>query len=86
MTYTEEEQQLIIKLKNDNIKWTSISKILNKNCKSLMNWYAKYQLIKDLPPKPKIDKSKTSGRIGLQIKKITQNNPNISIRDTAVEL
>ena len=86
MTYTEKEKQQIITLRNNNVSWKIISQTVNKNISSLRHWWVKYQKIKDLPPKPKIDKSKTSGRIGLQIKNITKNNPKITIRDTVVEL
>ena len=44
------------------------------------------KISKDQRSTSKIYKSKTSGRIGLQIKKITQDNPKITIRDTVVEL
>ena len=53
---------------------------------ALRVWWSQYRHKRHLPPKPKIDKSVTSGRVGLQIKKIQEDNPRITIRDTVVEL
>ena len=86
MTYSQEEINQIITLRENNIPWSTIGQLLNKNPANLRKWYSKYKFNSTLPKKIKVDNSKTSGRIGLQIKKITQDNPKITIRDTSVEL
>src|SRR5690242_5899165 len=86
MAYSEEEIHQITTLREQGVNWNIIGAVIHKKPKALSMWWARYQKIKGLPPKPKIDKSITSGRIGLQIKLLHQQNPQLTIRDTEVEL
>ena len=86
MTYSQQEINQIVTLRNNNVKWKIISQTVNKSETALRKWWEKYQKLKDLPPKPKIDNTLTTGRIGLQIKKLIKDNPKISVRDIEGEL
>ena len=86
MTYSAAEIHQIVTLREAGTPWRVIGRTVKKNPAALCVWWSKYQKIKGLPPKPKIDKSVTSGRVGLQIKRLHQNNAQLTIRDTEVEL
>ena len=47
----------------------------------MRKWYCKNRANFELPEKPKITKKKTDGRVGLQIKKIVSETPQISVRN-----
>jgi len=86
MTYSESEKSTILILRRENIKWDVISELLGKKTNALKKWFSKNRINLDLPPKPIISKRLTDGRIGLQIKKLVQEKPNLSIRDLEREL
>jgi hypothetical protein len=86
MAYTDQEIHQIITLREAGTSWDLIGALVHKKPGALCQWWSQYQKIKRLPPKQKFNKSITSGRIGLQIKKLHQDNPQLTIRDTEVEL
>lgn len=84
--YTEEQVRIIRILREDEVKWSTISKVIQKSEAALKTWWVRNRLLVDLPPKPIISKKKTGGRVGLQIKKLVQENPKLSSRDLVGEL
>jgi transposase len=86
MTYTDLEIHQIKTLRRDKVSWDTIGRILGKKPGALRQWWHKNSHLVDLPPAPKISKSKTNSRIGLQIKKIVTDNPRIPFRDIPAEL
>lgn len=86
MTYTEEQKRQIMELRKANVPWKVIGATVNKKPGALRIYWQRLQQTINLPPKPKIDKSITSGRVGLQIKKLVHQNPQLTIKDTEVEL
>ena len=77
MTYSELDKQKIIKLRNNNVSWENIGIAVGKNKGAVRKWYCKNRANFELPEKPKITKKKTDGRVGLQIKKIVSETPQI---------
>jgi hypothetical protein len=73
-------------LRVDDVKRSTIAKLLGKSEAALKTWWARNRLLVDLPPKPIISKTKTGGRVGLKIKKLVQENPKITARDIVGEL
>jgi hypothetical protein len=84
--YTEEQVRIIKVLRGDDVKWSTIAKVIQKSEATLMSWWSRNRLLVDLPPKPIISKKKTGGRVGLQIKKLVNQNPKITARDIVGEL
>ena len=84
--YTKEDIRILKILREDNVAWSTIAKVLQKTEGAVRTWWARNQLLLDLPSKPIISRKKTAGRIGLQIKKMVQDNPNLSVRDIEGEL
>ena len=84
--YSADEKRYIYELRSANVSWKVIGATIQKKPTALRKWWEKNRLIIDLPPKPKIDKSLTSGRVGLQIKKLLECNPQLTIPDIEVEL
>ena len=52
----------------------------------MRKWWSEFRLVRDIPPKIILRKKKTDGRIGLKIKQITLNNPQLPYRDYKAEL
>jgi transposase len=77
---SDEQKERIIHLKGLNWTWNNIALAMNKKKEARRSFYRKYELLKSLPPKPKIRNSKITGAIGLKIKKEVRANPRISVR------
>jgi hypothetical protein len=86
MTYTEEQKHQIVTLRGAGVPWKTIGQALKKNLTALRVWWSRFPQIAGLPPKPKIDKSLTRGRDGLQIKNIVNETPRETIRSIPGEL
>lgn len=86
MTYTEEQRHQIVTLKRAKVRWAVIASTMKLPEGSLRMWWSKNRKELDLPPKDKIAKTLTSGRTGLQIKRIASEQPRIPIRDYPAEL
>jgi hypothetical protein len=77
MTYNEEEFVKIQELRDLKATWIAIS----KNPKSIKRYWQRSKVIRSLPPKEKVSKSKIKGRMSLEIKRFVFNNPSSSIAD-----
>ena len=73
-------------MREKNIKWDDIAYILRGNCSTLRTRYERYSQIRDLPPKIIIKKRKTDGPIGLKIKQLRMEHPQLAIRDFGPKL
>ena len=69
---TEAEKQIIYKMKDENATWKLIGIAINKKGHSVRRWYQRNRINRDLPPKVKVSKRLTDGRVGLAIKKIAK--------------
>jgi hypothetical protein len=86
MTYTENEKRIIKDMREHGDSWESISIAVNKPAGNIRTWYSRNRLLLDLPPKVKVAKKVTDGRVGLQIKKLLVETPTISVRDLQSKL
>jgi transposase len=86
MTYSDEEKALIAKLRSQGVPWNTIASLTKRNPSALATWYSRNRINLTLPPKTKIKKRLTDGRVGLQIKQIVASSPQMSIRDITAEL
>jgi transposase len=76
----EEDKQTIIRLKGIDRSWKNIGEAVDKKPDTCKKFYQRYRLIKDLPPKTIISKSKITAPIGLKIKQEVRDNPRVSVR------
>ena len=76
----KEDKQTIIRLKNIDWTWKLIGEAVNQKPDTCKKVYQRYRLIKDLPPKTIISRSKITAPIGLKIKQETRDNPRVSVR------
>ena len=81
MTYTDLEKRIITVMREDGIKYKVIAKILNKKESAIRAWWSRNRLLVGLPDKTIVSKKKTNGRIGLQIKRMIAEDPDLSVRD-----
>ena len=81
MTYSEIEKRIISVMREEEISYAVIAKILNKKESAIRAWWSRNRLLIGLPDKIIVSKKKTDGRIGLQIKRIVQEDPEISVRE-----
>ncbi|KAJ1566207.1 3'-5' DNA helicase, partial [Nowakowskiella sp. JEL0078] len=81
MTYSEEERYTITTLRISKVPWKVIASTVGKTPAALRSWWQEQQKIIKMLLKPKISKLKTDGQIGLQIKSIIENTPNIPVHD-----
>ena len=73
MTYSEDDKQKIISLRANNVSWANVAIAVGKKEGALRTWYSKNRGNFDLPPKVKVSKKLTDGRVGLQIKKLVKD-------------
>ena len=74
--YTDDEKAKLFQMKDAGATWKFIGLALNKNPKAVRQWFRRNMINRALPPKVKVSKKMTDGRIGLLIKKIARDNPN----------
>jgi hypothetical protein len=86
MTYSESEKHIIRTLRDEQVSWSIIAKVLKKSERSLITWWSRNRQLLDLPPKDNLSKTITDGRVGLRLKKLIQENPEASVRDLEGEL
>jgi len=79
--YTDAEKEKLYAMKDAGATWKVIGIALNKNPVSIRSWYQRNKINRHLPPKVKVCKKKTDGRVGLLIKKIVQETPKLPLRD-----
>ena len=77
---TKDQKETIIRLRGWNWTWDSIGEATEQKPTTLRKFWERYNLLKDLPPKTVIRKSKVTSRIGLQIKQEVRSNPRVSVR------
>ena len=75
------DMSLVSRMREKEIKWDDIAYILQQKSSTLRSEWTRYQNIKDLPPKIVVRKRKTDGYIGVQIKRLRQEQPQLPIRD-----
>ncbi len=83
MTYTENKKRIIRAMREHDDSWESISIAVSKPAGNIRTWYSRNRLLFDLP---QVAKKVTDGRVRLQIKKIIEEIPTISIRDLQSKL
>jgi transposase len=83
---TEAEKVIIINSYAAGIKPSTIALQLKKSSNAVSTFYSRYKFIKDLPPKEKKSRTKISGRLGQQIKKMVVENPKLGLRKLATKL
>lgn len=86
MVYSEEEKDILFKLKDNGDSWETIGIALNKNKDAVRMWWERNASLRDLPPKVVARKRLTDGRVGLIIKKTVSENPKISVRQLQSKL
>jgi len=69
MTYSEETKEKIFAMKDLNCSWKAIGTAIGKSANAVKKWYCKNRENRNLPPKTKVSKKITDGRIGLKINK-----------------
>jgi hypothetical protein len=86
MTYSEETKEKIFAMKDLNCSWKAIGTAIGKSANAVKKWYCKNRENRNLPPKTKVSKKITDGRIGLKIKQIVQDTPNASLSEVRSSL
>jgi hypothetical protein len=81
MTYKPEQIELIESLRQSNVSWKAIGLAMKKSPSALMAFWSRYKAIEGLPPRPIIDNSITSGRVGTIIKRAIRDDGFRSVRD-----
>jgi hypothetical protein len=84
--YTDEQVRIIKTLREDDVKWSTIAKAVQKSEGALMTWWNRNRLLVDLPPKTVVSKKKTAGRVGMQIKRLVNSNRKYTVREMEVLL
>ena len=79
--HTQEEKVKVYEMKDAGATWKLIGLALNKNPVTVRSWYQRNKINRQLPPKVKVSKKKTDGRVGLLIKKIVIETPKLPLRD-----
>ena len=72
-------KECIFRMREDLITWERIGFYLDRTAESCRKQYARYEFIRDLPPKEKTRKSVTDGSIGRQIKQCVRSNRTITL-------
>ena len=69
--FTEKQKDEIFLLKENNLTWNEIGKLLKCNPDSIRRLYYREKVVRDLPPKVMVSKSTMTGRLA----KITKDIP-----------
>ena len=75
-----DEKLIIIKSYEEGIPPSVISKQIGKTVGSIKNFYSRWKLNKDLPPKVKKNRSLIDGRTEMLIKKQVSETPKLSLK------
>lgn len=86
MTYSDQDKATIVRMKAENAPNKLVGVALNKSENAIQKFWSKYRLLLTLPPKPVIRKRLTNGPVGLEIKRIVQENPTVPVRDIEMQL
>jgi len=86
MTYDQETAKVICNLRDDGVSWATISKTVGKSKSALKMWWSRHKLTRGLPQKSTAKPKKTDGRVGLALKQIVREKPNLPLRDFKSEL
>lgn len=81
MTIKGEELRLIVSMADAGCTNKQIAAATGKKAEAIRQWLVKYRLNQSLPPKVIVDKTITSGRTSLEIKRLISDNPKLTIRD-----
>lgn len=71
MTVSSNDKRLMFAMKRSGSTWRDIALELGKSVNTVKTYYKRHKALENLPPKPKLDRSKTSG---LQIKNLVKEN------------
>jgi len=74
----KEQKLTIMRLRSLNWSFSDIAVAINRTESAVKKCWQREDIIKDLPVKPVISKSKIGGFLGLQIKKLVYSNPDIT--------
>jgi len=77
---TKEQLDDIKRLKEDNLTYESIAKVIKSNANTVKCAFKRMKKNEGLPPKEKKDRSRFNGRFGLAVKKLIINNPAASYK------
>lgn len=83
---TEAEKLMIINSYEAGIKPSVIAMQLKKTSSAVRSFYCRYKLNYNLPPKERKSRKKIDGRLGNVIKKMTRENPKLSLRKLATKI
>lgn len=86
MTLSTESKDKIFALKDANCTWEQIAIAVGSTKEAVRQYHYRNRHLRHLPPRPKVSKAKTSGRVGLKIKRIIAENPTISVRNIPSKL
>lgn len=84
--YTDEQIRIISILRKNNVAWKIIAECLEKKPGAVREWWSQNRINIGMPPKVVIKKSKIDGKMGLAIKKLGIEKPNLALRDYKAEL
>lgn len=88
MSYSQDIQNKIRKLKEEVLSWTQIEEAVNKSKCAVRRWCQRNSVSFDLPSKEKVSKSRITSRMALAKKRAIIEDPTISlkkIRNSLVE-
>ena len=83
---TEHERETIIRMRQRKCTWDTIGLALAKTPDSCRMWFNRYQKTADLPPRVITSKRKVSGRLGLALKQLVKERPDLSQRNLVAAL
>lgn len=84
--WTPEQRSTLMHLRTLNMKWKTIGLSVGKSGNTCMKEHRRLVQAALLPPKIKISKKKTDGRVGRLIKQIVRGDPKIPYRDIPAAL
>lgn len=86
MTYSDDEKQTVMLLRDKGVSWKSISTAVGRPVGALRTWFYRNRVNFGLPRKVKAMKKLTDGRVGLLIKRLVDETPKIPIRELQFSL
>jgi transposase len=81
MTYSDHVRRILFQMVDAGDSWVSIGRALSRSADAVREYYKRHAVNRHLPPKIKVAKRVTDGRVGLYLKGLVKENPKISIRD-----
>jgi hypothetical protein len=79
--WTDEQRETLISLKAVDTEWKTIALAVSKGVETCRTEWKKIRKLAYLPPKTRVSKKITNGRVGLSIKNLVEQNPKIPYRD-----